>query len=321
VSWKQIWGQNLTSVRDVVDFCHICKIDQQQLLQDPTFPVSLPRRLAEKIESGNIQDPIFRQFVPFRDETVTIDGFLCDPLHESEARPCSNLLIKYHGRALLVATQACGMHCRFCFRRHFPYTSPREDFSAELSYLQSHPEIEEVILSGGDPLALPTDTLAALLARLEAIPHIRRLRFHTRLPIGIPERIDEELLASLSSIKIPVVIALHVNHPKELDTDVQAALHRLKSIGIMLLSQTVLLKGINDSARVLCQLMRDLTHAGVLPYYLHQLDRVGGTHHFEVPVSRGQELMRALHASLSGYMVPRYVQERPKDPGKRFLFL
>jgi EF-P beta-lysylation protein EpmB len=307
-------------VRDVVDFCHISASDQQQLLLDPPFSVSLPRRFAEKIEPGNIHDPIFRQFVPLCDESVTVEGFSRDPLHESEVRPCSNLLHKYHGRALLVATRACGMHCRFCFRRHFPFTSAREDFSEEISYLRSHNEIEEVILSGGDPLALSTEDLAALLTHLDEISHVRRLRLHTRFPIGIPERIDEELLARLSSIKKPVVIALSVNHPKELDLDVLAALRRLRSIGITLLSQTVLLRGINDSAHILCQLMKDLTDAGVLPYYLHQLDRVDGAHHFEVPISRGLALMKALHASLSGYMVPRYVQERHGEPGKTLLF-
>lgn len=304
----------------MVDFCHINEDDQQYILFDPPFSISLPRRLAEKIEPGNIQDPIFRQFVPLRDETTSVEGFLCDPLHESEVRPCPNLLHKYTGRALLIATRACGMHCRFCFRRHFPFKNIREDFSEEISYLRSHPEIDEVILSGGDPLSLSTKDLANLLTRLEEISHIRRLRLHTRFPIGIPERIDEELLACLSSIKKPVVIALSVNHPKELDTDVQRALQRLKSIGVLLLSQTVLLKGVNDSAHVLCQLMRDLTDAGVLPYYLHQLDRVDGAHHFEIPILRGLELVKELHATLSGYMVPRYVQERHGESGKTLLF-
>ena len=314
--WKQIWCQNLTSVHDVVDFCHIGEADRQQVLFDPPFSISLPRRLAEKIEPGNIKDPIFRQFVPLRDESTSVEGFLCDPLHESEVRPCSNLLHKYQGRALLIATRACGMHCRFCFRRHFTFTAPQDDFSDEIAYLQSHCEIEEAILSGGDPLSLPTKDLEDLLTRLEAIPHIRRLRLHSRFPIGIPERIDKELLACLTSIKKPIVVALSVNHPKELDNDVRTALRRLKSIGVLLLSQTVLLKGINDSARILCQLMRDLTDAGVLPYYLHQLDRVDGAHHFEVPISRGLELMEELRATLSGYMVPRYVQERHGESGK-----
>lgn len=307
-------------MQDVVDFCRISEVDQRFVLLHPTFPISLPRRLAEKIEPGNIQDPIFRQFVPLCDETTTVDGFLCDPLHECEVRPCSNLLHKYYGRALLMTTSACGMHCRFCFRRHFPFSSSRKDFSEELSYLLSHTEIEEVILSGGDPLALSTKTLSDLLARIENVPHIRRLRLHTRFPIGIPERIDEELLACLTSVKKPVVIALSVNHPKELDTDVREAFHRLKSIGIMLLSQTVLLRGINDSTQILCQLMAHLADFGVLPYYLHQLDRVAGAHHFEVPVSKGLELVATLRATLPGYMVPRYVQERPNHAGKQLLF-
>ena len=303
-----------------MDFCRICKADEEFLSLDPTFPVSLPLRLAKKIEPGDIHDPIFRQFVPFRDEAIAVNGFVRDPLHESDARPCSNLLHKYHGRALFITSSSCGMHCRFCFRQHFPYTNPEEKFSEEISYLYSHHEIDEVILSGGDPLALPTKTLSSLLTRLEAIPHLRRIRIHTRFPIGIPERIDEELILRLSEIKKLVVIAIHINHPNELDPDVADALQRLKSIGIMLLSQTVLLNGINDSTRVLRQLMTELIQAGVLPYYLFQLDHVEGAHHFEVPILRGLELMESLHATIPGYMVPRYVQERHGDPGKNLLF-
>ena len=301
-----------------MEFCRIREADEPLLLFDPSFPVSLPRRLAQKIEAGNIYDPIFRQFVPFRDESISVGGFLCDPLLESTDRPCSNLLHKYFGRALLIASSGCGMHCRFCFRRHFPYAG-QESFSEELSYLQAHQEIEEVILSGGDPLALSTEALAGLLTQLEAITHIRRIRIHTRFPIGIPERIDEELLRLLAAIGKPIVLSLHVNHPHELDDDVRAALLRLRSIGVMLLSQTVLLKGINDSVRVLSGLMSSLIQAGVLPYYLHQLDRVEGAHRFEVPIQDGLVLMEALRATLPGYMVPRYVQERHGEPGKKLL--
>ena len=305
-------------MRSIIEFCRICEADGELLLLDPAFSVSLPRRLAQKIEPGNIHDPIFRQFVPFRDEAVSVGGFLCDPLLESTARPCSNLLHKYFGRALLIASSGCGMHCRFCFRRQFPYAG-QEAFFEELAYLQSHQEIDEIILSGGDPLALSTHALMDLLTRLEAIPHIRRIRIHTRFPIGIPERIDEELLRGLSAIKKPIVVSLHVNHPNELDDDVRASLQRLKAIGAMLLSQTVLLKGINDSVSVLKRLMSDLVQAGVLPYYLHQLDRVEGAHHFEVPIREGIGLMEALQATLPGYMVPRYVQERHGAPGKTIL--
>ena len=305
-------------MQEIIEFCRVREADEPFLLLDPAFSVSLPRRLAQKIEPGNIYDPIFRQFVPFRDEAVPVGGFLCDPLCESTARPCSNLLHKYFGRALLIAASGCGMHCRFCLRQHFPYAS-RDSFSEELVYLQSHQEIDEVILSGGDPLALPTYALMDLLTRLEAIPHIRRIRIHTRFPIGIPERIDEELLRGFSAIAKPIVVSLHVNHPKELDDDVRSSLQRLRSIGAMLLSQTVLLKGINDSVHVLSWLMSALVQAGILPYYLHQLDRVEGAHRFEVPIHEGLVLMETLRATLPGYMVPRYVQERHGEPGKTIL--
>ena len=207
------------------------------------------------------------------------------------------------------------MHCRFCFRRHFPHSSvPTEN---EFDWLKTHTDIEEVILSGGDLLALPTKRLQEIFLHLENIPHIQRIRIHTRFPIGIPERIDSQLLDIFAQCRKQIVVALHVNHPKELDDDIAEALGQLRALNILLLSQTVLLKGVNDSASTLKELMQALTKIGVLPYYLHQLDRVQGASHFEVTAEKGKELIASLQATLSGYMVPKYVQEIPGRPSKQ----
>lgn len=318
-SWKSELAHNITSLQEAVAFCRISTGDQTRLLDHTPFSISLPRRLAEKMEKGNVDDPIFRQFVPLLEEEQSIPGFCLDPLEEVLSRPCPNLLHKYPGRALLLVTKACGMHCRFCFRRHFPHTGEAKDFSEELAYLQAHPEIEEVILSGGDPLALPNEALGKLLIHLEKISHIQRIRFHTRFPLGFPERIDDQFINLLCSVRPKILFVLHVNHPKELDNDVKSALRRLSSSNILLLSQTVLLRGVNDSIDVLETLMKELFSAGIVPYYLHQLDRVLGTHHFEVPISKGIALLKQLQDRLPGYMVPRYVQERPGEKGKSLI--
>src|SRR5690606_15165105 len=222
--------------------------------------------------------------------------------------------------ALLVATGSCAINCRYCFRRHFPYaeqTASASGWSAALARIARDESIEEVILSGGDPLSLTDAKLAALTDGLRALPHVRRLRLHTRLPVVLPERIDAGFTAWLGSLPWPVAVVLHANHANEFDEDVDAALARVRGTGASLLNQAVLLRGVNDSVDALADLSTRGFAAGVLPYYLHQLDRVEGAAHFEVPDARARELHAGLAARLSGYLVPRLVREVAGDTGKR----
>lgn len=315
-NWVQVLQKNFSDLPRLLDFCKISENERSAVLFNSRFPMSVPFRFAEKMKKGTIHDPLFRQFVPLKEEEGEAPGFSKDPLQEEGAKCCGKLLHKYSGRALIIATRACGMHCRFCFRRHFAYEEKQEDFTDELSWLQQHEEIEEVIFSGGDPFALPTPLLERLCTSVAALAHVKRMRFHTRLPIGIPERIDTALLDCFQKLNTQLFIVFHVNHPFELDEDVLGAFQRLSSLGIKLLSQTVLLAGVNDCADVLATLMRALGNCGVIPYYLHQLDRVKGASHFEVSSQKGLTIINDLHRRLSGYLVPRYVQEIPGQPGK-----
>ena len=247
---------------------------------------------------------------------------MSDPVDESDAQLAPGLLQKYHGRALLVTTGACAIHCRYCFRRHYPYSEQPhslDQWIPALEAIAADTSLEEVILSGGDPLTLVDSQLAELTRRLGQIKHLQRIRIHTRLPIMIPQRVNQELLSWLTETHLAPVFVVHCNHPNELDDQVAASLGKITEAGIPLLNQAVLLRGVNDDEESLVTLMKKLVQLRTMPYYLHQLDRVQGAHHFEVPVERGLALMRHLSATLPGYAVPRYVQERPGQPGKTLL--
>ena len=286
------------------------------------FPVVVPRGFAARMRRGDLQDPLLRQVVPVAEETEEVDGFGPDPLAEAHCSPAPGLLHKYEGRALLVTTGTCAVHCRYCFRRHFPYGEvPRAGrwWTPAVEHLRTAPGIEEVLLSGGDPLALPESVLEQLCADLETLPGLRRLRFHTRLPVVLPERIDGDFLALLVRRKMPIVMVIHANHPQELNVEVAEACRALRRSGVTLLNQSVLLAGVNDDAAVLAELSRRLFDIGVLPYYLHALDRVRGAQHFQVTDLRSAELMRDLAVRLPGYLVPRWVREEAGAPGKTIL--
>ena len=249
-------------------------------------------------------------------------GFSRDPLGEAACDENHELLGKYQNRLLMVTTGGCGVHCRFCFRRHFPYAKLPEnlsDWGESILKIQEDPSIHEVILSGGDPLTLNDRLLAQLALRLAEIPHLARLRVHTRLPIVIPQRVTRELLGWLRGTRLASWVVVHVNHPAEIDSSVEAALERLIEGGVPVLSQTVLLRGVNDRAEVLAELYERLIDLRITPYYLHQLDRVAGAAHFEVPEAVGVELIRRLRAALPGYAVPRYVRETPQGQSKQAL--
>ncbi|TCO81118.1 L-lysine 2,3-aminomutase [Plasticicumulans lactativorans] len=283
------------------------------------FPLRVPRGFVARMRKGDAHDPLLRQVLPLAEELVAAPGYVADPVGDLAAMPVPGVLHKYRGRALLVATGACGVHCRYCFRREFPYgaaSAGRGAWDAALDYLRATPEVSEVILSGGDPLALSDRRLATLLAALDAIPHLQRLRIHSRQPVVLPARVDGGLLAVLDATRLATVLVVHANHPHELDAEVAAALAPLRRRGITLLNQSVLLAGVNDDAAVLAELSERLFAAGVLPYYLHQLDAVRGAAHFAVADARALAIMDTLRAQLPGYLVPRLVREVAGAPAK-----
>ncbi|RMD78922.1 MAG: EF-P beta-lysylation protein EpmB [Gammaproteobacteria bacterium] len=283
------------------------------------FPLRVPRPYLARMRRGDPADPLLRQVLPSASEGRPVPGFAADPLEEARAQPLPGLLRKYRGRALLVLTGACAVHCRYCFRRHFPYGERALDLEAALAALARDSELEEVILSGGDPLVWDDGRLGALAARLARLPGLRRLRLHTRLPVVLPQRVDEALLAWLEATPLQAVMVIHCNHPREVDAGVRAALGRLRQAGVTLLNQAVLLRGVNDSVEALAGLSEALFEAGVLPYYLHLLDRVAGAAHFEVPEGEALRLVAGLRARLPGYLVPRLARERPGAPAKEVL--
>jgi EF-P beta-lysylation protein EpmB len=317
--WRQIQRENFTRIPPLLDFLKIEEIHRKRILPSPRFPLNLPRRLAEKIGKNTLDDPILRQFVPLVEETVWAPGYTLEPLQDSSFRKSKKLLQKYKGRALLIATSSCAMNCRFCFRQNFPYEKEKIGFEEELSHLSQDPSISEVILSGGDPLSLSDAALASLFLRLSAVPHLKRIRFHSRFPIGIPERIDASFLSILSNCEKQIFFVVHCNHPRELDPDVIASLRKIASLGIPLLNQSVLLKGVNDDPKILIELSAALTNAGIIPYYLHELDPVEGTSHFALPKEEGPELIRAIREGISGFGVPRLAREEPGRPSKTFM--
>jgi EF-P beta-lysylation protein EpmB len=284
-----------------------------------TFRLRVPRSYVARIRYGDPNDPLLRQVLPIKDELADVADYTADPIGERAALRAPGLLQKYHGRALLITTSACAVHCRYCFRREFPYaeqTSESSRWSEALDEIARDASIEEVILSGGDPLSLSDSRLASLTDAIQRIPHVRRLRVHTRQPVVLPSRVDEGLTKWLTQLRLPVVFVLHVNHPNEIDADVRAACALLHDSGVTLLNQTVLLQGVNDDAGVLAELSRKLFEAGVLPYYLHVLDRVRGAAHFDVPEASARVIAGQLAAQMPGYLVPRLAREIYGAPAK-----
>lgn len=273
------------------------------------FPLRVPRSFVARMRPGDPHDPLLRQVLPLAGELESRPGFEADPVGDHAARRAPALLHKYPGRALLIAAGACAGHCRYCFRRHFPYQD-NHDLAAALAQIEADATLHEIILSGGDPLSLSDARLGALLDRLEAVPHLRRLRLHTRYPIFLPERITAALCQRLAACRLPVAVVIHCNHAQEIDAEVRDALARLRASGAVLLNQAVLLRGVNDSLESLAGLGEALFAAGVIPYYLHQLDRVAGAGHFEVPDAEALALHRALRETQPGYLVPRLVREQ-----------
>lgn len=287
------------------------------------FPLRVPRSFVARMERSNPHDPLLRQILPLGEELVTTPGFVADPTGDLASHNAPGVLHKYHGRALLITTGACGVHCRYCFRRHYPYQAAHAaaaNWQPALDYLAKDDSINEVILSGGDPLSLSDEKLAHLAAELATIPHLNTLRIHTRQPIVLPERVDDALLSWLQKTRLNTVLVLHANHANEIDNAVRAACTKLRSANITLLNQSVLLRGVNDSATALTQLSQALFGAGVLPYYLHLLDRTQGAAHFEVTETTAKALIQQISAQLPGYLVPRLVREIAGEPNKTAIY-
>lgn len=319
--WKRLWRE---AVRDPHEL--LALLDLQGRVEGLSagacaqFPLRVPRGFVARMRAGDPHDPLLRQVLPLDEELRPMPGFSLDAVGDAAARSGRGLIRKYEGRALLIATGSCAIHCRYCFRRHYPYaedTAAAGQWADTVAAIDADPGITEVILSGGDPLALVTAKLAELSDRLAGIAHLRRLRIHTRLPIVLPERVDHELQLWLHRLPWPTTIVVHANHAREFDANVDAAMLRLRETGAVVLNQAVLLRGVNDSIEALSALAERGFAAGVLPYYLHQLDRVQGSAHFEVDDARAKHLHAELHARLPGYLVPRLVREIPGDVGKR----
>jgi EF-P beta-lysylation protein EpmB len=276
------------------------------------FPLRVTHSFISRMEKGNLNDPLLRQVLPLGQELATTPGYTNDPLQEKNANPVPGLLHKYQSRVLVTLTSACAIHCRYCFRRSFPYdenTPGRSGWQALIDYIQQDANINEVILSGGDPLAVNDAYLHEFTKALKTLPQIKRLRIHTRLLVVLPERVTPELLAWLTSLSMKPIIVIHANHPNEINGTVKEALALLQKAGVTLLNQSVLLKNINDNEATLTALSEKLFECGVLPYYLHMLDKVNGAAHFDCTPEKAKQLHASMKRVLPGYLVPKLVVE------------
>ena len=320
VSWQQELKE---AIRSAAELCQFLHIDPAAICaEEVDFPVLVPRAFARRIERGNPTDPLLKQVLATASERDDVDGFVTDPIGEEQAQLAPGILRKYSSRALMITTGGCAVHCRYCFRRHFPYSespSGLEQWQPSLDAIWADEQIEEILLSGGDPLVLPDQRLAQLLIALADIPHLKHVRIHTRTPVVIPSRITDSLVDLLKSSRLKVWFVIHANHANELDGEVFARLSRLQSVGIPVLNQAVLLKGVNDDEDTLFELCKRLMDVQILPYYLHQLDSVAGASHFHVPVEEGRALIAQIRKRLPGYAVPRYVQEIAGEQSKTVL--
>ncbi|MEH6548725.1 MAG: EF-P beta-lysylation protein EpmB [Pseudomonadales bacterium] len=318
-NWQNVLANGIRTPQALLDYVGLG--DYTDLLCEAAhqeFAVRIPRPFADKIERGKPDDPLLLQALPLVTEMLEQPGFNKDPLAEQGSSPVPGILHKYHGRALLIVTGACAIHCRYCFRRHFPYNehSKPQRWHEALEYIRQTESLNEIILSGGDPLSLGDKQLADLTRELAAIPHLKRLRIHTRLPLMIPQRVTDELIAWLSQSRLQATLVLHCNHANEICPQTAQAITKLRQAGIWVLNQAVLLKGINDDIDSQCQLSEALFSAGALPYYLHLLDPVAGAAHFAVETDQAAKLYQQMLASLPGYLVPRLVREIAGEASK-----
>lgn len=320
-SWQQLLSDSITSPKELLARLDL-PADQWLAgaeVGHQLFRLRVPEPFLARMEKGNPADPLLRQVLPLHAETEVAPGFVTDPLQEDGAIQTTGLIRKYRSRALLMVTGQCAINCRYCFRRHFPYDEQRlspADRQQVLDTLAASPEINEVIFSGGDPLAVNDQLLSQWASAISSIPHIRRIRIHTRLPVVIPQRVCDALLKWISNTPVQVVIVLHINHPAEIDQPTRRAMGYLRAAGATLLNQSVILKGVNDDADVLEELSEALFDTGIMPYYLHAFDPVAGAQHFDVTDAEARLLVKDLLSRLPGFLVPRLVREVPGKPAK-----
>jgi EF-P beta-lysylation protein EpmB len=310
-NWQKILATGFSSAKQLLEYLNLNDAKFSNIAEQE-FASRIPIGFADLMESSNPNDPLLLQVLAVKDELLVYDDFIKDPLMESNSNIMRGLIHKYHGRVLLTVTGVCAINCRFCFRRHFPYqeNNPgRSGWGEVFSYIKNDKSITEVILSGGDPLIATDELLAYLFENIANIAHVETIRIHTRIPIVLPERICDALLSNIKKSRCKFVIVLHCNHPNELSPDVNIAISKLKEVGCVLLNQTVLLKNINDCPDVLVSLNKKLFNFGVLPYYLHLLDKTKGTKHFEVSLDRAKEIYQKIQTLLPGYLVPNLVRE------------
>lgn len=316
-SWQAIMRASFKKKADLLNYLGL----PDDLFPEvgPLFPLKVPRTYAQLMQPHDPDDPLLRQvLLPHLSPAQSTLAYSTDPLLEQGQSPVPGLLHKFHGRVLWVVTAACAVHCRYCFRQHFPYTdhTSAQHHDAVIAYVRAHPEVHEVILSGGDPLSWSDNKLAQTLADLAAVPHVRLLRIHTRFPVVIPQRLSDALRGALKKCAKPITWVLHANHPHELSDRLAQHVAPFQADGHVFLNQLVLLSGVNDDASVLAELMLRSREIGILPYYMHQLDAVLGAEAYEVPLHRAQSLYEALRARIPGYLLPKMVQEIPFAPAK-----
>ncbi len=313
LSWQQQLSQAFNQAEELLEYLELDINAQTDFSLDSLgFSLKVPLAYARKMQKGNPDDPLLRQVMSQTREALQAPGYTTDPVGDLQSSQTPGLLHKYRGRVLLIATPACAVHCRYCFRRHFPYQQQHPENSQwqdALRYIREDTSIREVILSGGDPLVLSDSRLQQLIKRLEAIPHLSRLRIHTRLPVVLPDRITPQLIETLQNTRFATSIVIHANHAREIGSDETRVLRGLQAAGISLLNQAVLLNNVNSELSAQIELAEALYSAGVLPYYLHLLDPVQGAAHYETSLEHAQGLIRQMRAHLPGYLVPRLVRE------------
>ena len=320
-NWQKQMAEAVRSPAELFDILNIPVKSRPEILVEPRhFPLLVTQSYIRRIAKRDPNDPLLRQILPLAIEASTSNiNEKLDPVGDLDASTAPGLLQKYHGRALLISTGACAIHCRYCFRRHFPYNEQSltaTKWQETFKHLKTQTDIHEIILSGGDPLMLSNQRLATIIEKINDIPHIKRLRIHTRLPVVLPSRINDGLIELIDNIRMPVVIVIHANHPNELDNECVTAIQRLNRHHTTLLNQSVLLQGINDHSQTLITLSEKLFDAGVLPYYLHMLDKVTGAEHFNVEDHCATQIIETLRNTLPGYLVPKLVREESGQPSK-----
>lgn len=321
LTWQQQLQQAIKTPQELLAYLDItenanffCQNSHEQ------FMTKVPLSFAARMQKNNLDDPLLKQVLPITNEQESIQDYLLDPLQEKQFNHIPGMLHKYHGRILMTLTGTCAINCRYCFRRHFDYQNNnigQRDWNKIFDYIKQHPDIKEVILSGGDPLMVPDSTLYKFTEQLSALNQIETLRIHTRLPIVLPARIDHDFVKWTQTQPFKLVIVVHSNHPNEINDEVAAAMQQLH--GATLLNQSVLLKGINDAPMILSELSKKLFAINIMPYYLHQLDKVKGTHHFAVSDEQARNIVRDLQALLPGYLVPRLAREIPGEKNKTLI--